>query len=211
MPLVKTGTDAATSENISRLSGEGYPHKQAIAIALNVARKVKRAAGGMAPTPWQVRSEARSMTHSGPINSAVAGRTDHHPMNVLSGSHVLPADHVSSLGQGNTQSGMAVLNHMFGSSGPLGIGRNLGIKHGSGAPRPPSLGKRAKGGGAENHAGQSVPINAAGGEYVVHPDIVAHIGGGNVTKGHEILDDWIVSNRKKHVKTLRNLPGPAKS
>lgn len=153
------------------------------------------------------------MTHSGPIMSAVAGRTDHHPMNVKSGAYVLPADHVSSLGQGNTASGMAVLGHMFGQSGPYGMGKNPAIKRGSGAPRAPrapSMKMRADGGAAEEDIGAPTPINAAGGEYVIDPEIVAQIGGGDIKRGHAILDQWVIANRKNHISTLKKLPGPAK-
>ena len=52
--------------------------------------------------------------HVGPIHSAVAGRTDHLPMNVPSGAYVIPADIVSSFGEGNTMAGFEILNDMFG-------------------------------------------------------------------------------------------------
>lgn len=209
MPLIKSSSDVAFKSNLKAEMAAGKPQNQSLAIAYRIKRE-GRAMGGPPPASWQVRKEASGMTHAGPIMSAVAGRTDHHPMNVAAGSYVLPADHVSSLGQGNTQSGMAVLGHMFGSSGPYGIGKNMGIKHGSGAPRPPKAPKLAKGGAADSHDA-SVPINAAGGEYILSPDIVAQIGGGDVKRGHTILDNWVVANRKKHVSTLKKLPGPAKS
>lgn len=50
----------------------------------------------------------------GPIHSTVAGRTDHLPLNVASGSYVIPADIVSALGEGNTMAGFQDLNYMFG-------------------------------------------------------------------------------------------------
>lgn len=53
-------------------------------------------------------------TFVGPIHSAVAGRTDHLPMHVPSGAYVIPADIVSSLGEGNTMAGFRILNNMFG-------------------------------------------------------------------------------------------------
>lgn len=174
---------------------------------IEIAYRVKRAgraAGGPPPASWQQRAAARSMTHSGPIMSAVPGRTDNHPMSVKSSSYVLPADHVSSLGQGNTSAGMAVLNHMFGQSGPYGMGKNPAIKRGSGAPRAPRTKSFADGGAAP------VDIAAAGGEFVIDPDIVAEIGGGDIEQGHKILDDWVLTNRKNHISTLRKLPGPAK-
>jgi hypothetical protein len=209
MPLIKSSSEPAFKSNLKAEIAAGKPQNQALAIAYRVKRE-GRAMGGPPPASWQTRKEAGAMTHSGPIMSAVAGRTDHHPMNVAAGSYVLPADHVSSLGQGNTQSGMAVLGHMFGSSGPLGIGKNPAIKHGSGAPAAPRAMKLAKGGAPEND-GSPVPINAAGGEFVIPPEVVAEIGGGDIKRGHTILDNWVLANRKKHINTLKKLPGPAKS
>ena len=171
MPLVQGSSRKAISDNIRTEMGAGKPQKQAVAIALDVARRVKRASGGA--------------VHTGPIKSAVGGRTDHHPMEVPEGSYVLPADHVSSLGQGNTENGFEVLEQMFGDGGY----------------------PRAKGGAVSE---KSVPIMAAGGEYVITPDKVAEIGGGDLDHGHKILDNWVVTNRKKHIKTLQKLPGPAK-
>lgn len=39
MPLIKSGSKPAISENIRRELGAGKPQKQAVAIALNVGRK----------------------------------------------------------------------------------------------------------------------------------------------------------------------------
>jgi len=80
------------------------------------------------------RQDMRNMTHTGPIMSTVAGRTDHHAINVPSGSYVLPAAHVSAIGQGNTLSGMKVLGRMFGSA-PYGMGGGSRVAHGPGAPK----------------------------------------------------------------------------
>jgi len=46
---------------------------------------------------------------------------------------------------------------------------------------------------------------------VVPPHIVEQIGGGDIKRGHQILDEWVMSRRKDHIKTLKGLPGPAKS
>lgn len=56
---------------------------------------------------------AQSKPHTGPIHSAVGGRTDHHPIDVPAESFVIPADVVSGLGEGNTQNGLAILERMF--------------------------------------------------------------------------------------------------
>lgn len=223
MPLQHSKTDSAFKSNVKTLVGEvgASPHvksrDQALAIAYAVKRR-GRATGGAAPAPWEVRSEAHNMMHAGPIASVVPGRTDNHPMNVAAGSYVLPADHVSSLGQGNTQAGMAILGKMFGGGGPYGVGRNMGIAHGAGAPHAPrpmgalaSGGASDKGGARGSGEGHAVPIMAAGGEFVIPPHVVAAIGKGNIHHGHQILDAWVLANRKKHVSTLNKLPPPAKS
>ena len=122
---------------------------------------------------------AQDKIHVGPIHSAVAGRTDHLPINVPSGAYVLPADIVSSFGEGNTVAGFKILNRVFGTQ-----------KLGTEAP---------------------VEIVAAGGEYVIAPEAVANTGGGDLEKGHAVLDDFVKAARAETVKTLKNLPGPRKN
>lgn len=201
MPLIKKPTQAAFKANVKTLMGEVgespnvQSQKQALAIAYDIKRK-RRAIGGS--------------TFAGPIVSSVPGRTDDHPMEVGSGSYVLPADHVSSLGQGNTLAGMDFLKKL----GAHGIKKM--VTRLPGAPKKPSIprigAKRRKfalGGSPEDTAGAPVPINAAGGEHVIPPEEVAIIGDGDLQYGHALLDHWVVSNRKNHVNTLRKLPGPA--
>ena len=68
-------------------------------------------------------------------------------------------------------------------------------------------------GGEMARGGQTsppVPIVAAGGEYVVHPDDVRNLGGGDLDEGHKILDSFVKKMRAKTVQTLRKLPGPKK-
>lgn len=125
--------------------------------------------------------------HVGPIHSPVAGRTDHLPMHVPSGSYVIPADIVSALGEGNTMAGFKYLTRVFGPRG--------------GAP---------KGYAAGGNVGPLVPIIAAGGEYVIHPLAIEQMGGGDIDVGHRELDKFVRGMRAKTVKTLQKLPGPAK-
>ena len=42
MPLIESASKKAHSENIKRLVNEGYPQKQAVAIAYDVARRAKK-------------------------------------------------------------------------------------------------------------------------------------------------------------------------
>ena len=103
MPLSKGSSKETISKNIKEMMSSGHPQNQAVAAALSNARRTKRATGG-----------AVSELHVGPIHSPVAGRTDHLPMSVPSGSYVIPADIISAMGEGNTMAGYKVSNAIFG-------------------------------------------------------------------------------------------------
>ena len=365
MPLQKGKSKKIISDNISEIIKSGHPREQAIAAALRTAR----AHGGK--------------VHKGPIHSSVAGRTDHLPMHVASGSYVIPADIISAMGEGNSMAGFKVAQNIFsrknhnvtkgtpygehglpygapmphkadggasgtrstpspapaptvfhnepattqgsggnghtdsynanqaasaryaqianqrsgdaipanlqtylpggsnaayGSAAPSGRAMENGVSaphtgffsglfgggNGSGlfgggqssgvspAPAPaatpatgnqPSwLNKNAalvgtifggpfggligaglhkndqgqtgfqrlgdKLGFADGGATDGVPIVAAGGEYVIPPEDVVHIGGGDLDHGHKVLDAFVKKMRQKTIKTLQGLPGP---
>ena len=168
------------------------------------------AAGGLPNPPWFVRSEARGS--SGMLKSAIPGRTDKIPLNVPGGSYVLPADIPSALGQGNTMAGGTILDKMF-NRGPYGMSLPR-AKSGGGPPhmsRMSSLVKVRKSGYADGGDADHAKIIAAGGEYIIHPHQVASIGGGDIDKGHKILDAFVNHVRKQHIATLKSLPGPKKN
>ena len=176
------------------------------------------AGGGPPPAdyaPWFERQEARNM-HQGPILSSVPGRTDNHPLTVASGSYVIPSQHIAALGQGNSLAGMSVLRNMFSKTGPYGSGPTMSGGRGMGAPKAPPLpkfgvgGSSDKGGARGEESGSPVEIMAAGGEWVVPPEVVKRIGKGSLKHGHAILDSWIMKTRKKDIKVQQKLPPPAK-
>jgi hypothetical protein len=170
--------------------------------------------GGHVDRAMRMAHQNAAPCHHGIINMAVGGRTDHIPMNVLEGSYVLPADIVSGLGEGNTLAGTKIVDQMF-STGPMGTK----IPNFRANPRFPAAPphtyqteaqspKTAAGGGRISR--KPVPIIAAGGEYVVHPDVVERLGSGDMDKGHQYLDNFVKYVRAETAKTLRNLPGPRK-
>jgi hypothetical protein len=165
---------------------------------------------------WAEKQEARGMMHTGPIMSTVPGRTDNHHMFVPSGSYVLPAQHIASMGQGNSMAGMSLAHSIFGPGGPYGSS-SMRVAHGRGAPRvaAPHLMKLANGGTSEGGArgedhGEPVEVMLSGGEYVIAPSVVRKIGHGNLKNGHSILDAYVMATRKKEIATQKKLPPPAK-
>lgn len=186
MPLKRGSSQTTVSSNIREVISSGHPREQAIAAALNTARKT-RATGGK--------------VHTGAIHSAVAGRTDHLPMHVPSGAYVIPADIISAMGEGNSLAGFKVAKSIF--SAPFyGAGdqpyTSDELPYGADAPH--------KAGGGE----ATVPIVAAGGEYVIHPRDVQWLGKGSLDDGHRILDEFVKRYRAKTIKTLKALPPPKK-
>jgi len=220
MPLKKGSSQKTISSNISEMMHAGHPQKQAIAAALNTARQTKAlggqgyevettTAGGLfqpmkakkKPLSPAVKAPVTKL-HTGPIHSHVAGRTDHLPMHVPSGSYVIPADIVSAMGEGNTMAGFKQMKIIFGGT-PYSGPSNIKMSGGPYGADMPSM--KADGGSAE-----TVPIVAAGGEYVVSPEEVRMVGEGDLELGHRVLDEFVKTYRKKTIRTLQKLPGPKK-
>jgi hypothetical protein len=76
-----------------------------------------------AQAPWFVKAESRGMIHNGGmLPGSGLGRADDLPVNVPSGSYVVPAHILSGLGEGSSLAGAKILGGLFGiGSGPLGM------------------------------------------------------------------------------------------
>lgn len=235
MPLKHGKSQKVISGNIAEMIKAGHPRDQAVAAALSTARETKAGGGGLyanihakreriehgskermrkvgskgAPTEEAFKLAARTARatggqvstklHSGPIHSAVAGRTDHLPMHVASGSYVIPADIISAMGEGNTMAGFKHMRTIFGGIPYAGREEPYNFE---GGPYGEPLPGKAEGGTA------TVPIVAAGGEYVISPEEVIQAGGGDLDTGHRVLDEFVKRMRAETVKTLKALPGP---
>lgn len=219
MPLKKGASRQTISANIREMRQSGHPQDQAIAAALRMARSVK-ARGGEAAYEPDTKRDADPVAkpspygdvekiHVGPIHSPVAGRTDHLPMHVASGSYVIPADIISAMGEGNTMAGFRVANTIFTQAPEMQGQPGLGIQSAEGMPGADAqlgLPGKARGGASAT----PVPIVAAGGEFVISPEDVTRLGGGDMDHGHKILDSFVKKMRAKTVQTLKALPGPRK-
>lgn len=196
------------------------------------AEPPRRAYGGLgvAPSPEQmgmldIRRSTNELYHPGGfLESPVAGRTDHLPLAIAPDSHVIPADVVSGIGEGNSLNGAHLLDQMF-HGGPWGV-RAAKLRAPGSLPRPPRPMERSRGGAAlaaGDAPERTTPILAAGGEYVVRPEAVAHFGAiakrrdprrfarkSATEAGHDAIDDFIVRARKHIVATTKKLPGPVK-
>lgn len=166
MPLKKGSSQETISSNIREMMHAGHPQQQAIAAALSQSRRA-RAEGGVS-----------EKIHVGPIHSNVAGRTDHLPINVPSGSYVIPADIISAMGEGNTMAGFKYANAVFG------------IQQNSPEHEPVEI------------------VAAGGEYVITPENVADRIGGGDVDAGHKNLDEFVKDYRAKTIKTLSKLPGP---
>jgi hypothetical protein len=166
MPLLKGKSQETISSNIREMMHAGHPQQQAIAAALSQSRRA-RAEGGVS-----------EKIHVGPIHSNVAGRTDHLPINVPSGSYVIPADIISAMGEGNTMAGFKYANAVFG------------VQQNSPEHEPVEI------------------VAAGGEYVITPENVANRIGGGDVDAGHKNLDEFVKDYRAKTIQTLSKLPGP---
>lgn len=175
--------------------------------------------------PWWTRSEARQ-SDSGFLHGTTPGQADQIKTAAPGGSYVVPAEVVAGLGEGNSLAGARVMSAILGS-GPYGTQLPRGSAR-SGLPRPPpparnSEGPELKTGGPvpifaakERKAGGvtgpgHTPVDLSDGEYVIGPEDVARIGGGDPQRGIRILDKWVMQQHERHMAKLKKYKGPVRS
>lgn len=227
MPLKKGSSQSTISSNIREFHtgdtyaktkakfGKAKADRQAVAVAMSTARKYgkKKQSGGEVDSIGMSSLETK---RHGMLHSSIPGRTDKLPLDVPAGAYVLPADIPSALGQGNTLAGDEILGKMF-KTGPFGT-KIPKIKRAG--PRKPRLSLRPRpvsmrlprlrqeGGEVEEGGEENVPIIAAGGEFIVAPEVVKDIGHGDLKAGHNVLDKFVLQVRKHHIDTLKKLKPP---
>jgi hypothetical protein len=194
MPLKPGSSNAVIGHNIRELKRNGTrprSRKQIVAIALDNARRNPKAHGGSLPMIPVDRPSPLPSVRSGFIHSDVPGRTDRLPMAVPAGAHVIPADTLSGLGEGNSLAGKSIMENLLSMT----------------KPNVPKTGF-AQGGATPD--GGAKEIIAAGGEMIVSPEQVRALGQGDQKRGHDYLDKIILAVRRHTAKQLKSLPGPKK-
>lgn len=163
---------------------------------------------------WATKKPHYPRHPAGMIKSAIPGRTDKIPMSVPAGSFIIPADIPSAVGQGNTMAGEKILGQMF-KIGPYGSGMTGKISGGRPARiqanwmrTPRLMGKIHAANGGEMDGPGDIPVIAAGGEMVLHPEHVREIGNGDLDAGHKVLNKFVLGIRKNYIETLKKLKPP---
>jgi hypothetical protein len=177
---------------------------------------VRRDAGGQmsmsqAMPGWsrsQQSQEVSGAGASGYLHGSTPGRADAILTTAPGGSHVIPADVTSGLGEGNSSAGAKIMERLL-RTGPHGIampksGRGMGM------PRAPAPYREAATGGDVDDDESQTPVALSHGEFVISPQQVRAIGGGDLKLGHKILDDWIIAMRKQIIAMMKKLPGPVR-
>jgi len=226
MPLSRGKSRTVIGRNISEMEAAGHKPSQAIAAALDTARrsgaKIRKPAqsGRALPLTGPPGAGAAEHVYAGPLHSHVPGRTDKINLNVKPGSYVIPADVVSMIGEGNTLAGSAVLKVMFGQKALTGsvpppksrpgiVERRM--EHHAMLPGAGQVRGYQEGGEAERdpRTEGAAPVVVAGGEHIIGPDeIKAKFG--DLAHGHKSLDEFVGEMRRREIKRLRTAPPPKK-
>ena len=209
MPLDKSGSKASVGNNIRTEMGVGKPRSQAIAIALDVARRAKRDAGGAASsTPWYTRHESENMLRGPTIGGGMNKG-------------------VSPLVTKGNLAAATPLGQALANSPKVGIPKTNFPK----LPKPPQITKPPKltmkdGGEAvgrdktlppgpllDSTPGRADKINARveDGAYVLPADCISACGQGSSLAGHAIIERMIANLPRVKSKTQKAKGGVTSS
>lgn len=155
--------------------------------SIDTALRIARACGGGV----ERKKYAKGGGISGPLEGITGGRSDRIEVPVMSGAHIIPADIVSAIGEGNSARGHDLLSKTFAKS----------IE--TRKPLKPKGGKSAK-----MKDGGTVGIRVSDGEFIVSPEDVAKVGNGDTELGHELLNQFIVDARQRTIAALRKIGNP---
>lgn len=219
-------------ETLARLGGPSSPQGALVARVLKQkqmqsAQSLKR--GGVLKRDMGGMMPGAALGAGGFLHGTTPGRADKVQTSAPGGSYIVPADVIAGLGQGNSLAGARVMDAILGS-GPHGISLPRG-GGGRGAPRPPAPVRAAANGGPiqlfpERRAAggvkgkQETPVLLSHGEYSIAPHHCERIGtlkgveehpDVRRRRGHSLLDRWVVDQRKKQVREIKNLPPPVKT
>ena len=206
------GPNIKELEKPSARAPNGRSYEQALAIALKTAGVPKRRADGGGVT---------DSGFSGALGGDTPGRADKLPVTVPDGSHVVPADVVGALGEGNTGAGLKHLGKMFPApkirapkasipksphmAAPHLLAPKISMPKMK-APSSPGMPKHADGGKANG-----VKCALSDGEFVIHPSHVVKIGEGDAERGHRAIDHWMMGVRRDDIERRKRLPPPVGS
>lgn len=187
MPLIQGSSRKAISENIRREMGEGKkPQRQAVAIALDVARRNRYAGGGAVMSdaaPDDAAAGQQYAQASGPIVISIVGGGRYSVIDQRTGQ----VRYTGSLdgarqAQAQIMAGRADGGRVGYAAGG-GIDMSFGAKSAarslerSGLIRSPTAGRADR-----------VPMGAKPGSYVMPADVISGIGGGNTMSGANALN-----------------------
>lgn len=216
--LRKLGMPRDIIESIaSGMTPQATPFKRggkvgSVESALRTAKKY--ASGGPLKEMSGLGDVSKHHQHdSGLIKSSIPGRTDKLPIAVRSGSYVVPADVVSStmFGEGNSLAGGKTIDNLLAPHRKPKTGLYSGFGRNSRKSVKARLTGKVAAPKAEGGSVERIPIIAAGGEYVVEPEAVASMGGGDMDKGHDKFDKIVLKARRHNIRALKALPGPKKN
>lgn len=183
MPLIKSGSKKAVSENIREMRRAGYPRDQAVAAALSTARRygAKRANGGRADFSWVEEGS----DPVGAASDAAAARTRRSvtsPRTPGTATKALFAIGATPLVWGHM--GKNLIDRAQakgfadgGATAPWFTRREAADIGRVGMLRSPVPGRTDK-----------LPISVGSGSYVLPADIVSALGQGNSDAGAATLD-----------------------